>query len=64
MIDVYIFPTSLKLVIITPVYIKGSQSSKENYKPVSILPNISKVCKRCFLKPLSNYFENFFSKLQ
>ena len=38
MIDVYIFPTSLKL---TPVYKKGSNNSKENYRPLSILPNIS-----------------------
>ena len=63
MIDVCIFPTSLKLANITPVYKKGSKNSKENYRPVSILPNISKTYERCFFKPISNYlkisFQNF-----
>ena len=64
MIDVYIFPTSLKLANITPVYKKGSKNSKENYTPVSILPNISKIYERCLFKPISNYFENIFSTFQ
>ena len=62
MIDVCIFPTSLKLANITPV--KGSKNSKENYRPLSILPNISKIYERCLFKPISNYFENIFSKFQ
>ena len=64
MIDVCIFPTSLKLANITPVYKKGSKNSKENYRPVSILPNISNIYERCLFKPISNYFENIFSKFQ
>ena len=62
MTDVSIFPISLKLANITPVYKKGSKNSKENYRPLSILPNISKIYKRCLFKPISNYFENIFSK--
>ena len=58
---VCIFPTSLELANITPVYKKGSKNSKENYRPVSILPNISKIYKRCLFKPISNYFENIIS---
>ena len=58
MIDVFIFPTSLKLADITSVYKKSSKNSKESYKAVSILPNISKIYERCFFKPISNYFEN------
>ena len=64
MIDVCIFPTSLKLANITPVNKKGSKISKENYRPVSILPNISKMYERCLFKPTSNYFENIFLKFQ
>ena len=60
MIDACIFPTSLKLANITPVNKKGSKNSKENYRSVSILPNISKIYKRCLFKPISNYFENIF----
>ena len=64
MTDVSIFPISLKLVNITPVYKKGSKNSKENYRPLSILPNISKIYERCLFKPIPNYFENIFSKFQ
>ena len=62
MIDVCIFPISLKLGNITPVYKEGPKNSKENYRPVSIWPNISKIYERCLFKPISNYFENIFSK--
>ena len=51
-IDVCIFPTSLKLANITPVYKKGSNNSKENHRPVSILPNISKIYERCLFNSL------------
>ena len=61
-IDVCIFPTSLKLANITPVNKKGSKNSKEDYRSVIILPNISKIYKRCLFKPVSYYFENIFSK--
>ena len=54
MTDVFIFPISLKLANIRPVYKKGSQNSKENYRPLSILPNISKINGRCLFKPISN----------
>ena len=64
MIDVCVFPTSLKLANITPVYKKVLKNSKENYRPVSIMPNISKIYERCLFKPISNYFENIFSKFQ
>ena len=62
MIDVCIFPKSLKLANVTPVYKKASNNSKESYRPVSILPNISKNYKRCLFKPISNYLENNFFK--
>ena len=64
MIDVCIFTASLKLANIVPVYKKGSKNSKENYRLVSILRNISKVYERCLFKPMSNYFENIFWKYQ
>ena len=60
MVDVCVFPTTLKLANIAPVYKKGSKNSKENYKSVSILANISKIYERCLFKPMSNYFENIF----
>ena len=37
-----IFPDELKQVDIKPIYKKESRNEKENYRPVSILPNSSK----------------------
>ena len=47
-----------------PVYKKKSKLSKENYRPISILPNISKVYERCLYDEMSKYFETRFSKFQ
>ena len=58
------FPAALKLAHITPPFKKGSKNSKENYRPISILPNISKIYERCMYKQMSNYLGNFFSKFQ
>ena len=33
-------------------------NTKENYRPVSILPNLSKIFERCIFKRLSPFFEN------
>ena len=38
-----IFPSNLRLADVTPVYNKKSKNSKDNYRPVSILSNISKI---------------------
>ena len=58
------FITSMKIANVTPVHKKGSQSEKGNYRPVSILPNLSKVFERCIYKQISEYFENILSKYQ
>ena len=46
------FPSILKLTDITPVVKKGDRNFKENYRPVSILPNISQksLNNACFVK--------------
>ena len=54
----------MKLANVTPVHKKGSQSEKGNYRPVSILPNLSKVFERCIYKQIYEYFENILSKYQ
>ena len=58
------FPTSLKQANITPVFKKGSRNQKENYRPVSILPIISKIFEMALSKQLYIYFENMLSKFQ
>ena len=43
---------------------KKSKLSKENYRPMSTVSNISKVNEMCLYDQLSDYFGNMFSKLQ
>ena len=49
------FPSSLKKANITPVFKKGVQNSKDNYRPVSILPNMSKIPERCMFRQLYSF---------
>ena len=58
------FPSILKNASITPVFKKGDRNSKDNYRPVSIPPNISKIFERCIFRQLSNYMDQFPSKFQ
>ena len=41
-----IFPSSLKNADITPIFKKRNRKSKNNYRPVGILPNVSKIFER------------------
>ena len=50
--------------IITPVHKKGSRTSKDNFRPVSILPNISKIYERVMFKQMSEFLEPILSKYQ
>ena len=58
------FPYILKTADLTPVYKKEEKFLKQNYRPVSILPNISKFFERCLYDQINTYFENIPSKLQ
>ena len=55
------FPSPLKLADITPVHKKNETTFKDNYRPVSLLPSVSKIFERNMADQISNYFENFFS---
>ena len=58
------FPSILKNATITPVFKKGDRNSKDNYRPVSILPNISKIFERCIFRQLFNFMDQFLPKYQ
>ena len=47
----------LKLADVKPVHKKASRLEKTNYRPVSLLPNISKIFERCMHRQISEYFE-------
>ena len=44
------FPDRLKLADITPVFKKNNPSEKENYRPVGVLPVVSKIFERIMQK--------------
>ena len=58
------FPEQLKWADVRPVFKKNSRTDKENYRPVNILPNISKIYERCLYKQLYDYFDLIFSRNQ
>ena len=59
-----IFPRELKSADITPVYKKGDRTDKKNYRPISILPNVSKVFERYIYNQMNEYFDKILSKYQ
>ena len=44
-----VFPDDLKQADIKPIYKKDSRNQKENYRPVGILPNLSKIFELCIM---------------
>ena len=57
-----VFPGHLKIADITPAHKKEETTTKENYRPVSILPSISKIFERNMFNQISNYIDNHLSK--
>ena len=61
-LDTSYFSQLLKYAEITPIFKKGDNLSKNNYRPVSVLPCQSKLFEGLISKQLLNYFENKMSK--
>ena len=57
-------PVILKQVYITPLYKKCKKDIKGNYRPVIILPNLSKIFEKFMFEQMSQFFENRVSKYQ
>ena len=55
------FSSQLKLADITPLHKKLETINKENYRPVSLLPVISKLFERLMQKQMIAYIEKFLS---
>ena len=58
-----VFPDSLKTANIAPVHKKDKPTDKENYRPVSVLPLLSKVFERLLYDQLSEYLEKYLNTL-
>ena len=50
-----IFPNVLKIAKIVPIFKKGERTNIENYRPISILPFLSKVIEKCFCTRLVKF---------
>ena len=57
-------PSDLKLADVTPVYKRKSKKCKDNYRPVSILSNISKIYERCICDQIQLFLDSLLSKYQ
>ena len=50
-----IFPDKLKIAKVVPIYKKSNEHLLENYRPISVLPSMSKVLERVMHNQLSHY---------
>ena len=55
------FPQKLKVSNITPVYKKNYPLDKTNYRPVSMLPFVSKIFERIMQKQINDFIISFLS---
>ena len=55
------FPSNLKNADVTPVFKKNNPLSKENYRPVSVLPIISKVFEKLMQNQINLHIKSFLS---
>jgi hypothetical protein len=52
-----IFPSELKISKIVPVHKKGNNSDPNNYRPVSLLPSISKIFEKAMYNRVVSFLE-------
>ena len=56
-----IFSKNLELADASPVFKKTDKTFVENYRPVSVLPTVSKIFERIIQKQISDYIGKFLS---
>ena len=58
------FPDQLKKADVSPIFKKGNHNDKTNYRPVSILPSLSKTYERLIYNQINQMTENTLSIFQ
>ena len=53
-----IFPDALKVSKVIPLYKKDDKQLFSNYRPISLLPSISKIFEKVILIQLTEYLNN------
>ena len=51
------FPSYLKKANVCPIFKRGDNLDVVNYRPVSVLPNVSKIFEKVMVSQLSQYFD-------
>ena len=63
-VGLLIFPDNLKLAGLLPSFKAGDRTYIGNYRPISILPALSKTFEHILLKQMENFVESILSKFQ
>ena len=63
-IETSTFLEQLKNADVKPLFKKNFQCDKKNYRPISILPTVSKIYERCLNKQLEEHFRTLLCKCQ
>ena len=53
------FPSLLKMALVCPIFKKNDKTNCANYRPISLLSNISKVFERIMYNQIENYLIDF-----
>ncbi len=53
-----LFPSQCKMAKVRPIFKKGSDLDKGNYRPISLLPSVSKIIERVVSEQLTHYLES------
>ena len=54
-----IFPSRMKVAKITPIHKKGNRQDPNNYRPISLLPSLSKCLEKIMFNKLTSYLSRF-----
>ena len=57
----HIYPISLKVADVTPIHKAKERIYRENYRPVSLIPILSKLYERNMYEPIISYVEKYLS---
>lgn len=53
------FPSALKVARVMPIFKSGEKSSVANYRPISVLPVVSKIFEKLMSKRLNGFLTRF-----